>query len=410
VRRLLLLNGLIFLEVLFFTVLAPLLPDLAARLGLSDAELGVLSGAYAWGSVFAAFPAAFLAQRFGPRPVAAAGLIALSIASLLLGWGEHVALLDAARFAQGISGAVVWGAAMTWLLATAPTEQRGAMIGTSVAAGAAGGIVGPIMGATASVLGTRWVFTASLGLTLPLLLAVLLARGTPRLEHQPVRAVLATLASRQIGAAAAFLSVPALAFGALLVLVPLKIHQLGGSASLIAGVFVGAAIIEMAGAPLSGRLSDSVGRQPLYVLGLLLYAISVVVMAAAGSLGLLTAAFLGGSVGCGLFITPALASLSDVAERSHLAQSHAMALSNTTFVLGLALGAVVGGVVASVGGNDTAYLVMAALVFVVAGWGSRASLPRPLIPTQRPYPLSRRVGRRRHAKARPAPSDRPMAR
>jgi MFS family permease len=382
VRRLLLLtNALVFLEVLFFTLLAPLLPELAARLGLSDAELGVLSGAYAWGSVLAAFPAAFLAQRFGPRPVVVAGLVTLSIASLLLAWGEQVVLLDAARFAQGISGAVVWGAAMTWILTTAPADRRGAMIGTTVAAGAAGGIVGPIMGATASVLGTPWVFTASLAITLPLILVVLLARGAPRLEHQPVRVVLATLANRQVGAAVAFLSVPALAFGATTVLVPLKIHQLGGSASLIAGVFVGAAVVEGVLGPLAGRLSDSVGRQPLYVLGLLLYAICLVVMGAGDSLGFLIGAFLSGAAGGGFFITPALAALSDVADHYDLPQSHALALSNTAFVLGLALGAVVGGVVASVGGNDTAYLVMAALLFVVAGWGSRAALPRPLIPT-----------------------------
>jgi MFS family permease len=283
----------------------------------------------------------------------------LSIASLLLGWGGSLPMIDVARFGQGIAGAVVWGAAMTWLLVTAPTERRGAVIGITVAAGAAGGLVGPIVGAVAASAGSRWVFTASLAITLPLLLAVLLAR-------------------RPIVAAVAFLSVPALAFGALSVLVPLKVHDLGGSASLIAGVFVATAILEMALGPLSGRLSDSVGRQPLYVLGLLIYGISLVVMATAGSLAPLISAFLAGSVGGALFITPALASLSDVAERFDLAQSHAFALSNTAFALGLALGAVAGGALAAAGRNDTAYLVMAALLFVVAGCAGRAATARPL--------------------------------
>jgi xanthine/uracil/vitamin C permease (AzgA family) len=43
VRRLLLLaTALVFLDVLFFTMLAPLLPSVAARFGLSDAQLALI--------------------------------------------------------------------------------------------------------------------------------------------------------------------------------------------------------------------------------------------------------------------------------------------------------------------------------------------------------------------------------
>ena len=67
-RRLLLLaSAMIFFDVAFFAAIAPLLPDYVDELGLSKAEAGILSAAYAAGTLLASLPAGYVASRVGPR-------------------------------------------------------------------------------------------------------------------------------------------------------------------------------------------------------------------------------------------------------------------------------------------------------------------------------------------------------
>jgi len=132
---LILASAVVFLETFFLSVLSPLLPTYKSALGLSDAQIGLLLGAYAWGSVLGSLPAGFLAQRFGPRRVVIAGLLVLSAASVVLGWVTQVGLLDLARLVQGFAAAAVWIGGFAWLIGATPFDRRGAAIGTAVLAG-----------------------------------------------------------------------------------------------------------------------------------------------------------------------------------------------------------------------------------------------------------------------------------
>jgi len=98
-RRLLLLGStVVFLDVAFYTAITPLLPGYVDDLGLSKAAAGVLSAAYAAGTLIAALPAGLIAVRFGARRALLAGLLLLGLASLAFGFGHRVAVLDGARF------------------------------------------------------------------------------------------------------------------------------------------------------------------------------------------------------------------------------------------------------------------------------------------------------------------------
>ena len=62
-RRLLVLaSAMIFFDVAFFAAIAPLLPDYVDELGLSKAEAGILSAAYAAGTLLASLPAGLARQ------------------------------------------------------------------------------------------------------------------------------------------------------------------------------------------------------------------------------------------------------------------------------------------------------------------------------------------------------------
>src|SRR3954453_8034162 len=158
-RRLLLLaSAMIFIDVAFFAAIAPLLPEYVDNLGLTKAEAGVLSAAYAAGTLLGSLPAGFVASRMGPRKTVIHGLLLLGVASAVFGFADQIFVLDAARFIQGIAGALIWSGALTWLITTAPEENRGAVIGTALGTAVAGALLGPAIGAVAASIGTEIVF------------------------------------------------------------------------------------------------------------------------------------------------------------------------------------------------------------------------------------------------------------
>src|SRR6188508_2797271 len=112
---------------MFFAALTPLLPHYVEELGLSKTGAGVLAGAYPAGTFVAAVPSGLITARVGVKAAALAGLAVLIVTT---------------RFIQGISSALTWTAGLTWLTTMAPTEQRGALIGSALAAAIGGALFG----------------------------------------------------------------------------------------------------------------------------------------------------------------------------------------------------------------------------------------------------------------------------
>lgn len=375
-RKLLVLaSAMIFFDVAFFAAIAPLLPGYVDDLGLSKAQAGVLSASYAAGTLVASLPAGFVASRLGPRRTVIYGLLVLGVSSLVFGLVEQILLLDAARFTQGIAGALIWSGALTWLITVAPEEKRGSVIGTALGTAVAGALLGPALGAIAASVGTEPVFGSVL------LVAVGLAYAASRLpeartpELQSLREVVATMLSRPVLDAATFVAVPSVMFGAIEVLVPLRIDALGGGHGVIAGGFIAGAGLEAVLAPIAGRLSDRIGRRAPYVLGLSICAMAMLVIALAQTLGTVLAALIVTSLGAGLCFAPALTLISDIAEASSLHQGFAAGLSNMAWASGQVIGGVGGGVVASLTGNSLPSIAIAGLLLATVIYAFRTMAP-----------------------------------
>lgn len=303
------------------------------------------------------------------------GLLLLGCSSLVFGLAHEIVLLDAARFAQGISGALIWSGALTWLITTAPPERRGSIIGTALGTAVAGALVGPFLGAVAAEVGTAAVFSAVLGI------AVVLAAFASRLpeagppERQPLREVAATIVTRPVLTATAFVAVPSLMFGAVEVLVPLRIAELGGGHAAIAAGFVAGAALEAGLAPVVGRYSDRVGRRIPFVIGIGICACAMIGIAAAQALGPVLGALILGSLGAGICFAPALTTLSETADLSGLHQGFAAGLSNMAWAAGQTVGALAGGGVASAAGYAVPSLAVAALLLVTSAYAYRSLAP-----------------------------------
>src|SRR5690349_5800813 len=246
---------------MFFAALTPLLPHYVHELHLGKAGAGVLQAMYPAGALLAGIPSGMLAARVGVKPTVLVGLSLLALTTVAFGLADSVWALDLARFLQGISSAFSWTGALAWLVAAAPAGRRGRLIGSAFGAAIAGAMFGPVLGAVASFTGTGPAFAAVAAV------AVLLGAGafaTPAVSPQtpqPIRMLLEAITrDRRIQTGVWLCLLPALCFGTLSVLAPLRLSDLGWGAAAVGAVYLVSAGLEAAWAPVLGRISDRQGR------------------------------------------------------------------------------------------------------------------------------------------------------
>ena len=265
-RRLLVLVGAIVLvDTMFFTALTPLLPHYVDELDLGKGGAGLLQAMYPLGALLAAIPGGMAAARFGVKPTVLIGLSLLAVTTTAFGLADSVWALDLARFVQGVSSAFSWTGGLAWLVAASPAGRRGALIGSAFGAAIAGALFGPVLGAIASFTGTAAAFGAVAGLAL--ILAVAAARtpaATPD-EPQPVRMLFRSLLVRRIQMPMWLCLLPALLFGNLSVLAPLRLSDLGCGAAAVGATYLVMAALKGPGRPSSGACRTTSAGYRLYV-------------------------------------------------------------------------------------------------------------------------------------------------
>jgi len=361
-RRLLLLVGaIVFVDTMFFAALTPLLPQYADDLGLSKAGAGLLAASYALGALVGGIPGGISAARFGVRPTVLVGLAGMAVTTVTFGFADSIWLLDTARFLQGVASSFSWTASLAWLVAAAPPDRRGETIGAAMGAAIVGALFGPVLGGIASVTGTGPAFASVAVLASVLGVA---AWRTPAFtpEHpQPFSRLVGALRDRRIVASIWFVLVPALLFGALNVLGPLRLDVLGLSALAIGATWLIAASFEAALSPLIGRFSDRRGRLAPLRVGLVGSAATTAVLPWIDHGWLLAAAIVLAACAFGSFWTPSMSMLADRAEAIGLDYAYGFALINLAWAPGAAAGSALGGAAARATSDAAVYLTLSAL-------------------------------------------------
>jgi MFS family permease len=361
VRRLLLvLSAIVFVDTTFYAVVAPLLPHYADDLDLSKASAGILLAAYPAGTLVGALPSGMLAARIGPRLTVMAGLALLGVSSIAFAFASSAVTLDLARFVQGVGGACSWAGGLAWLVAEAPADRRGALIGTALGAAIGGALLGPVLGAAAAAFGTRPVFGAVAVVALLLGVAAAGCQGGRRAEVEGT-SLRATLAVPRVRIGMWLVALPGLGFGVLDVLVPLRLDDLGVAQSGVAVTFLISAAVEGVVSPVVGRAADRHGALRPIRLGLLGATVLVLIVPLPDVAFLCAALLVAATAAFGTFWAPAMSLLSESAEAVGAHQGFAFGLVNLAWALGMVTGAAGGGAMAKATSDAAPYALLAVL-------------------------------------------------
>jgi MFS family permease len=349
-------------DTMFYAAIAPLLPTYEADLGLSKTGAGFLSASYPAGTLLASLPAGWLAGRIGPKATLIVGLTLLVISSLVFAQAETIALLDGARFVQGIGGACSWAGGLAWLITVAPGERRGELIGGAMGAAVFGILLGPVLGSAASELSPEAVFS---GVSVVAAVLLALALGVPGTQPGPQSSwgdLRTALSGRPLRLALWLFTLPALFSGTVGVLVPLRLDDIGAGAVTIGAMFLVGAAIEAVLNPILGRVSDKHGRMPPIRAGLLGATVMAIVLPLPAVVWLLVVTGIAAVTTLGLLWAPGGALLSDASEASGLDQGFAFGLMNLAWAGGQVVGGAAGGGLADLTSDAVPYGILAAVL------------------------------------------------
>ena len=162
----------IFIDLVGFGIVIPVLPLYAERYGASEATIGILVATYSSMQFLFAPVLGKLSDRVGRRPVLLVSLIGTSVGFLIMGMASRLSLLGlgptlvwlfAARIIDGISGGNI-STAQAYIADVTPPDQRSKGMGLIGAAFGLGFVFGPLIGGVLSRISPEAPFFFAAGM------------------------------------------------------------------------------------------------------------------------------------------------------------------------------------------------------------------------------------------------------
>lgn len=152
IRRLWVLMLTVFVDMIGFLIVLPLLPFYAEKLGADPVDVGALISIFAAAQLASAPLWGRLSDRYGRRPMILAGLMISAVSYLLFESAASVWLLFLSRFVQGMGAGTV-GVVQAYLSDSVPSVDRAKALGWLTAATSAGVMLGPAIGSLSAAYG-----------------------------------------------------------------------------------------------------------------------------------------------------------------------------------------------------------------------------------------------------------------
>jgi DHA1 family tetracycline resistance protein-like MFS transporter len=142
----------VFIDLLGFSLILPLLPYYAKTFGANGFVTGVLVSSYAAMQLLGAPVLGRLSDRFGRRPILLLSIFATFLGFLLLGFASTLWMLFASRLIDGITGGNL-SVAQAYITDVTEPKDRAKGLGLIGAAFGLGFIIGPVTGGVLSQWG-----------------------------------------------------------------------------------------------------------------------------------------------------------------------------------------------------------------------------------------------------------------
>src|SRR5512141_2055210 len=135
----------VFIDLLGFSLILPLLPFYAESYGASATLVGLLVASYAAAQMIGAPILGRLSDRYGRRPILIASIFGTFLGFLLLGFAKTLVVLFAARILDGLTGGNLT-IAQAYISDVTDPKDRSKGLGLIGAAFGLGFIIGPVTG------------------------------------------------------------------------------------------------------------------------------------------------------------------------------------------------------------------------------------------------------------------------
>ena len=155
----------VFIDLLGFSLILPLLPYYAETFSASKFQTGLLIAVYALMQLIGAPILGRLSDRFGRRPVLLISIFGTFLGFLLLGFANTLWVLFAARILDGITGGNL-SVAQAYISDVTDAQNRAKGLGLIGAAFGIGFIIGPVTGGLLSQFGYNVPAFVAAGLAL----------------------------------------------------------------------------------------------------------------------------------------------------------------------------------------------------------------------------------------------------
>ncbi|MBI2154001.1 MAG: MFS transporter [Candidatus Rokubacteria bacterium] len=359
---------------------SPVLPRFAQDLGATPELIGVIVAASTVTGVAIKLPAGALSDVLGRKRMMLLGCAFFAVPPFLYPFVHSPGALLALRFLHGFATAIFSPVASAFV-ADLSQRGRGERLGWFAASSDLGSTLGPLLGGlllfyTASYPVT-YLTVGMLGL-LPLLIILRLPDEAPRSTGSTLRAraaefwsgIAEVVWSRAVLVASTLEAALYVGYGAFLGFFPTYARSIGLNDAQIALVMGAQLGTTMLAKPLSGRLSDRMGRKPMILAGLFLSAATLPLIPRLASLWLLfpVSALFGLGVA---IVTPSTTALvADLVKAGRMGS--AMGVFGTIWDSGEAAGPILAGfLIASLSyppafGLIAAFMAAMALLFLVA--------------------------------------------
>ncbi len=180
-RQVLILFVGLFIIMLGFGIIIPILPYFAESMGATSLHLGLLMASYSLMQFLFAPVWGRYSDRVGRRPVLLLGLLGFGLTFLLFALASRLWMLFAARILGGILTSATLPTAMAYIGDSTSERDRGGGMGLMGAAMGLGMIFGPALGGYLGILSFRAPFlvAAGLGFLTALFAAFMLPESLP---------------------------------------------------------------------------------------------------------------------------------------------------------------------------------------------------------------------------------------